>query len=247
MYPELSDLRALERETLFKIAQVPGFGRIRTGDAGTVSLQQSAQRQYQAIQPAHGGVNIHFGFTLDIRLRADAGERSKPRRVDIGAIVVPTSDGKRISRTSYSLIICDRPTLPRASVIRKLHFDFESTEVSGSKERKPSIHMQVCGELGAPHRRAGYDDKHLRHLFPAFEKPRIPVPPISLAMMLNWLLLEFQTDPAAQPILSNPSWRSQVHKAEECVLKRYFAVGSDFLTSAAKAPTGFYNSCLYKA
>jgi hypothetical protein len=105
--------------------------------------------------------------------------------------------------------------------------------------------MQVCGKFSQHHLDAGYTEQRLKALYPRWEKPRVPVPPTSLALMLNWLLLEFQSDPASQAVLRSPAWRACVSRAERTVLGPYFAGAHQFLTSTANRNRRFLQAHLY--
>jgi hypothetical protein len=190
-----------------------------------------------------------LGFTLDIRLRGDRKKTQFQRRVDVGALVEPTADSKHIANASYSLAICRRADPASSPIIRKFHFDYEPIAYRHWGEPKPSVHMQYCGKLSPQHVAAGYDEMKLRPMYPAFEKPRVPLPPTSIALLLNWLLLdllEFQSDPASQPILRNPTWRKLVAQAERTVLIPYFKGATTFLTTAGNADKGFAHTHLYE-
>lgn len=82
-------------------------------------------------------------------------------------------------------------------------------------------------------------------MYPAWEKPRFPLPPTSIALMLNWILLEFQTDTASQGILNSPVWRKLVARAERTILAKYFSEASKFLESAGNKERRFLQTYLY--
>jgi hypothetical protein len=238
VYPQLAEVRKLEKETLRRVTEIGEFGRLG-------QLQVAAHAAYARIDEYHGPVDVNLGFTLDIALRGDRGGKPVRRRLDVGALVEGAADNKEVGRASYSLVIC-RFADPRTSpIVRKLHFDYELDEFRNPGEPKPSSHMQVCGKLSPHHVRAGYDPIRLRSLYPNWEKPRIPSTPTSLALMLNWLLLEFQTDPASQAILRSPAWRKCVASAERVMLAPYFSAASTFLGSAANAGRRFFQGHLY--
>jgi hypothetical protein len=126
-----------------------------------------------------------------------------------------------------------------------MHFDYESAAYRDVCEPKPSAHLQICGKLSPDHLRAGYTEMRLKGMYPTWEKPRIPLPPTSLALMLNWLLLEFQNDPASQGILNSPEWRNWVAQAERTMLVPYFKAATTFLASAANKKKRFLQTHLY--
>jgi len=238
MYPSASELRKLERETLRRVTEIGEFGKL--GD-----LQSAANRAISSINELTGTVDVNLGFILDIRLRGDRKGKPVPRRIDLGALVVATADNKHVRNASYSLLIC-RNSQPKTSpVVRKIHFDYEPEAFRNLAEPKPSFHMQLCGKLSPHHRNEGYSEIKLQALYPGWEKPRIPIAPTCIALMLNWLLLEFQADPASQAILRNPSWRKWVAHAERMILLPYFAAAKKFLDSTAHKDRRFLQAHLY--
>jgi hypothetical protein len=239
VFPHFSELRDLERQTLTVIDQMGEFGRIGP-------LQTAARRASSDFNHIRGPVNFHLGFTLDIRLRGDRGAKPFPRRIDIGVLVQSASDKVHVGNASYSLLICRKADPTTSPIVRKVHFDYESEELRNQGEPKPSVHLQMCGKFSAHHVAAGYSESRLAGMYPSWEKPRIPVPPTSLALLLNWLLLEFQSDAAAQAILRNPTWRNLVAKAERVVLVPYFKGASNFLESTADKGKRFLQTHLYE-
>jgi len=108
------------------------------------------------------------------------------------------------------------------------------------------VHFQVCGELSRHHINAGYNEIRLKALYPHFEKPRIPCQPTSIAILLNWLLLEFQSDATSQAVLKAPRWRKLVAEAERTVLAPYFEKAAAFLRSSGHREQPFLQTHLYE-
>jgi hypothetical protein len=236
MYPTAVEVRTLEKRTLRCITEISEFGRLP-------ELRSAASSQVSKIDEYRGPLNIHLGFILDIP--DDRASRALPRRVDIGALVEVAQDQKSITNASYSLVICRKADPAKSSILRKLHFDYEPIAFRKA-EPKPSMHMQVCGLLSRHHIAAGYRELSLQALYPWFEKPRVPSPPTSVALLLNWLLLEFQSDLAAQNILKNPRWRVLVAEAERQLLRPYYESAARFLKSAADRDKRFLQNHLYE-
>lgn len=237
-YPKLAVLRKLEKDTLRKITEISEFGRLP-------ELQTAANLAATSINDMKGPVDVNLGFTLDIRLRGDKNRGPIPRRLDIGALIEPTEDGNFVRNASYSLLICRYADAETSPIVRKVHFDYEPIAFRNSGEPKPTVHLQICGKFSRHHLKAGYSEIRLRSLYPSWEKPRFPLPPTSLALILNWLLLEFQSDPASQAILKNPMWRNWVAEAERIVLLPYFETATKYLQSAAHEKKRFLQSHLY--
>jgi hypothetical protein len=239
MLANLSDLCALERETLNCIVQQGAFAKL--GD-----LQDAAKKALFDVPRQGGPINFNLGFKLDIRLRADIKKNKIERRIDIGARVDQAANKKNVSNASYSLMLCEGTQPGRDMPIRKFHFDYEPSEFRNNDEPKPSVHLQICGELSQAHRDAGYTDKHLDAWHPRFEKPRIPLPPVSLALLLNWIFVEFQSDSALRPILMTDRWRNLVADAERKILLPYYKNAVDFLSATANNKRRLLQSRLYE-
>ncbi len=240
MFPSTTDLRSLEKETLTRIGQIGPFAKL--GD-----IQRQAREAAARIHKERGGIDVHLGFTLDIRLRDKGRAHSMPRRIDVGALVrVSQEDHRLIVGASYGLLVCSGVDPRTNPVVRKIHFDYEPFARRNAVEPKPSVHMQVCGKLSPHHHKAGYPVTCLDALYPHWEKPRIPLPPTCLAILLNWLMLEFRSDTTALSILKDPTWSSLVTRAERTVLLPYFAAASEFLGSTKNEKKSFFQRHLYE-
>jgi len=239
MYAKLSDVRNLEHRTLKAITEIAPFAKLND----LVSQASAALGRYSP----KGPIDFHLGFLLDIRLRGDRHAKLLERRVDLGVLVQGDATSKdKIGNVSYSLLICKYKEPATSPILRKAHFDYESAAWRNQSEPKPSVHMQICGKYSPHHTAAGYGTQRLNALYPGFEKPRIPLAPTSLALMLNWLLLEFQNGSAAQPILKDEQWRRLVSDAERVVLRPYFDGGAKYLNSARNAGQRFLQSFIYE-
>lgn len=238
MFPKLPELRQLEKDTLRRVSEIGEFGKLG-------QLQAAASAAAASINDYRGSIDVNLGFTLDVQLRSDPKGKSVRRRIDLGALIEATPDNKSVRNASYSLLICRYAEPASSPIVRKMHFDYDPQAFRSSADPKPSVHMQVCGKFSRHHVAAGYMEKRLSALYPRWEKPRIPVAPTSLALMLNWLLLEFQSDPASQSILRTPKWRAWVAHAERTMLIPYFGAAASFLVSAAKAKKRFLQTHVY--
>jgi hypothetical protein len=237
MLLQAKKLRSLELETLTVITEIGSFGRLS-------QLRAAAASAKARINEYKGPIDIHLGFVLDIRLRADRTD-PVPRRVDIGALV-QVDETDTITNASYSVMICRTNDPARSPIVRKVHFDYQPVTLRNRSEPKPTVHMQLCGKFSPHHRAAGFNDERLNALYPDFEKPRIPTAPTSVALILNWLLLEFQTDAASDAILRDNRWRTHVAQAERLVLTPYFEKAARFLQSTGDEKRRFLQTHLYE-
>jgi hypothetical protein len=204
------------------------------------SLRRAAQDALRTTSEERGSVDVHFSFNIDIRLRGKLAQR----RVDIGALV--RNNSENLSGASYSVLIGKGIEPSRSAVLRKFHFDYEPISQRDAREPKPSIHLQMCGELNPKHLEAGYNQVKINALYPHFEKPRIPCQPTSIALLLNWLLLEFQAGSVSQAVLRAPRWRKLVAEAERIVLTPYFKGAAAFLSGARYDGQPFLQHYLYE-
>lgn len=232
-----SELQALESDALNVIRQEGVFRKVP-------SLNLAASQAQIVLHPKQT-VDIHLAFTLPIRLREDTGSSVVERAVQVGCYACGSPENQ-ISQLTYSVLI-GRDAHPSKTVARKLHFDFEPAGLRNEEEIKPTFHMQLCGKLSPHHQSLGYEDQHVGHLLPAWSKPRIPTQPMSLALVLNWLFMEFGSEVQLQQIRQNTRWRKVVRHAERSVLLPYYKSCADFLGSHAHDEESFFQNKLYEA
>jgi hypothetical protein len=206
----------------------------------------TAAHQAQILQHPKQRVDFNLSFTLPSRLREDSGGKAIERSFHVGCLAVGDGKGEEIKQLSYSVLI-GLEALPDTKVARKLHFDFEPIGARNQAEEKPTFHMQICGKLSPHHASQGYRDEHIAHMLPSWSKPRIPTPPMSLALILNWLFIEFGTEAHIHQIRQNIKWRKLVRDAERKVLLPYYKRCADFLSSTANEQESFYAVQLYES
>lgn len=234
---KFSQLKNLEGKAIQTIRTDGVFGRLG-------SLVSTAQ-QAQIIPGSKAPVNLHLSFTLPTRLREDTGVHAIERAFHVGCLAVPSASGDDISHLSYSVLI-GQNALPSKAVARKFHFDFEPAAARNVAESKPTFHLQMCGELSPHHIGAGYADGDIQHLLPSWSQPRIPTQPMSLALVLNWLFIEFGCEAPVRNARTSPRWRSIVREAERSVLKPYYEDCSMFLSMNANDDESFISKRIYE-
>lgn len=232
-----TDLKGLENKAITAIRSYSPFGKLKT-------LKEAAFKT--EIQLGNRSeINIHLGFKLPIRLREDKGARAIERAVHIGCLATCSKSADEISQLSYSVLI-GRDMDPSKHVARKFHFDFEPASARNTHEPKPTFHLQICGKLSPQHQEEGFKEEHIDHLLPAWSQPRIPVQPTSLALILNWLFIEFGKESSVNAVRVDPNWRGVVLDAENRVLKPYFEDCWGFLNSASNHRESFVSKRLYE-
>jgi hypothetical protein len=230
-----SKLKQIETDAIQQIRTLGVFGKLST--------LQNAAHKAQIVKSSRAPLNVHLSFTLPTRLREDGGRQAVERPFHVGCIAVPAGDA--ISQLSYSVLI-GQDAHPSKLVARKFHFDFEPVVGRNVAESKPTFHLQMCGELSPHHEGEGYAEEDIAHLLPAWSQPRVPAFPMSLALVLNWLFIEFGHEPAVMDARQNPHWRSLVRDAEREVLKPYFDQCSRFLSDTANNDESFFSKHLYQ-
>lgn len=232
-----SELIRLERNAIQTIRTEGVFGRLN-------SLVLAAQRA-QVVGSTRVPINVSLSFTLPTRLREDVGQHAVERAFHVGCLAVPSDGNDAISYLSYSVLIC-QDAHPSTHVARKFHFDFEPASMRNVAESKPTFHLQLCGKLSEHHEGAGYTEQDIHHLVPSWSQPRVPAQPMSLALVLNWLFIEFGCEASVRDARLSPRWRSLVREAERSVLRPYFEACSAFLSANANADESFYSAHIYE-
>jgi len=231
-----SELLTLESDVLNVIRREGVFHRLPT--LNTAAHQAQIVKQYK--QP----VNIHLAFTLPMRLREDQQASAIERDVHVGCLAVGSPDDDEILQLSYSVLV-GRDAHPSRKIARKFHF--EPAKCRNVDEAKPTFHMQLCGKLSPHHLSQGYTEDDVGHLLPSWSKPRVPTQPMSLALILNWLFMEFSSEAKVHEIRHNAVWQKTVRAAERKVLLPYYQRCADFLSSHAKDEESFFQALLYEA
>lgn len=232
-----SQLKRLESQAIQAIRTEGSFGRL--------SSLAGAAKQAQITAASKTPIDIHLSFTLPTRLREDAGRQAIERPFHVGCYAVAAEGRDEIAQLSYSVLI-GQHTYPSMLVARKFHFDFEPARFRNVLESKPTFHLQMCGELSAYHQTAGYTEEHIAHLLPSWSQPRVPTQPMSLALVLNWLFIEFGAEVAVKDARLNPRWRSLVRAAEREILKPYYEACSAFLSAKANEDESFFAKQIYE-
>ena len=239
MYPQLRNLVELDRETLSIILKIPEFR------AAMHDLHVSASSENRKRGLSSNRLDFHSLFDMELKLRSDANRKTTfKRKVFVGALIEGNSGSNQVNRSSYSLLLFKRNCVD-SPVLRKLHFDYENPSISHKVEAKPKVHLQMCGKASPHLIDKGFKEFRLCHMYPSIEKPRIPSIPTCLALMLDWLILEFSTDREIKKILEHVQWRDHVVEAEKQVLGPYFASISDYLSGPSHRHSPLIRSMLY--
>jgi hypothetical protein len=231
-----SSLKKLESDTVRAIVQDTAFARL--------TQLHSAARQVQGhINVANKqAIDVHLSFELPTRIREEGGGLV-PRRFHVGCAAARYQDSDALGFQSYSVAIEKAPG--SRWIARKFHFDYEPNFVRNELEPKPTFHLQLCGNLSRHHIGAGIVDADVEHLLPAWSKPRVPASPMSLALVLEWLFIEFGTEHSVQSARKGLNWTKIVRRAEAEVLRPYYERCMQFMV-AEQGNTSFLWKRIYR-
>lgn len=221
-FPRPKQLKELDKDTLRFLRCTPIITK------NFPALAHSADAAYGTVNIKAGP--LRFEATLPLLMDQVVGET--PRDVYVG-VVIGMRTQSCYENVCYSVAIAERG-LPRKRLLRKFHFDYEDYGNRNTADPKPSFHLQFCGELSPGLKEAGYQDADLEHLCPWLSKPRVPFMPMSLALLLNMMLLEGRRTPEAHNVVEAPEWRNVIEANEDKILKPFFRECAKFVAGPKK-------------
>lgn len=231
-----SSLKKLESDTIRAITQEPAFARL-------TQLHAAAQQAQGHINVANRqAIDVHLSFELPTRIREEGGELVR-RRFHVGCAAHSYQESDTLGFQSYSVAIERTPG--SRWIARKFHFDYEPGFLRNALDPKPTFHLQLCGKLSRHHIGDGIVDADIEHLLPAWSKPRVPASPMSLALVLEWLLIEFGTEHSVQSARTGPGWSRIVKRAEVEMLRPYYERCVQFM-GAGHENTSFLWNRIYR-
>jgi hypothetical protein len=220
------ELLAFEKLTIEKIATLKPFEAF-------AGLRQEAIKMRRAVDPDRGGLDFHAVMQLNVLEQKKQNRRQdRPRRFDVGGLVEVENPSRSITRSSY-LVVIGKGADHSKPILRKIHFDFEPAQFRNLAEPKPSMHLQYGGDLLPQWKDGkGYTMEKMHHLSPWFEKPRIPCFPTCLALLLDWIFLEFSHNRYASAVVTNSDWSAHVRAAEEKIIEPFITDCHSFIQKA---------------
>lgn len=124
------------------------------------------------------------------------------------------------SHLSYYLAICDyNATKNTCEIRRKFHFDYDNG-TGYHRQPHPRYHVQYAGNKPSGMGDHG-DALYERVLYPPLSEPRFHYTPISLALLLNCVFIEFKTE-ITNKISEDSKWRDLVKTNETKLLRPYY-------------------------
>lgn len=201
------NLKRLEIRTLRFLSDF----KIINEEEGFINFCSAAKICSTALSVKSKMINSPIDFQSYFDL--NVGNKYK-QRIHIGSLI--QSD---YSQVTYYLAICDYNIRGRSCTIRrKFHFDYDNGTVT-SKQSRPRYHFQYAGE-----KPSGMDDHgalYEKVLYPSLSEPRFPYTPMSLALLLNYVFIEFRTE-ITNKISEDNKWRDLVKTNETKLLKPYY-------------------------
>lgn len=153
-----------------------------------------------------------FNFDSSFEINVD----NKPGTAFIGGKIIPSNDGNRYNLITYYLAIC-RNEGGNNKTLRKFHFDYAEPK-SSYRQPHPVFHFQQPGKLTHAMIEAGCD---IEHLDPWLSEPRLPYRPMSLALLINLIFIEFPEE-KTDKCIKRKEWRSLIKINEELLLYPYY-------------------------
>jgi hypothetical protein len=136
----------------------------------------------------------------------DVGQGEKSLNITVAGDIELTKG--EFSFFSYVLCVCKNNV-----VLRKYHYDFECNQ----GKDKPLFHLQYGGKpLPSLASYGGCED-----LAPWLSEPRLFYTPMSLALILEQVFLEFPADVTTK-IQKDNSWKGHVRESQKAILAPYF-------------------------
>jgi len=158
--------------------------------------------------------NLNIDFEAKFKLSIDGEDRTVFLGVNLGS---------NFSHVSYMLSFCESSDEEDINLIRKFHFDYE---INTGDTYKPVYHLQYGGKL-TPfmlESKARED-----HIYSWLSIPRINFVPINLALLLDFIFIEFKND-VTDKITEKSEWRDFIKMNEDFLLKDYYKTINGFFS-----------------
>jgi hypothetical protein len=173
-----------------------------------------------------------LNFSADFIISKDDEDYKIKFAVDIKI----NSKKKEYERISYHLAICHDGS---KKIIRYFHFDY-ALPTSTRNQAHPIFHLQY-GKASS----SNLNEEDYAFDIDNLELPRIPYFPMTLALLLNTVFMEFYNE-ITHTIINRSEWRKLLKKNEEIMLEPYYRCCCDIMASIKnKSDTSFINDCCY--
>lgn len=228
-FPRVETLRTLEVRTLGYILDC----KVIVEESGFSDLRIKSNTYYNALRSSRKRAGYsHIDFQSHFDLNVGKGKRRF--RFHFGTLIQDN-----YSQVTYYLAICEyNEDINKCSIRRKFHFDYDK----GSGVRRqphPKYHFQYGG--GKPSGMGDHGDLYETVLSPQLSEPRLHYTPMSLALLLNCVFVEFSTEITVR-ISEDNIWRDIIKSNEIALLLPYYKKCMDFFTRGSHSPKKLFTS-----
>ena len=207
-YPEFGSILECEKKTLEFLST--------NFHANSEFLPLGNDASINLIKMKNSSLNrFEFKSKFNIRLNGIEGI------VYIGSRLIFSEDDKVIT---YYFAICKNK-----KILRKYHFDHPFPSTCRRKPH-PIFHLQYAGRLSNTLKEEKLDDTHLDGWL---DSPRIYFTPMSLALLINLIFLEFPSI-NSKKIIETDRWRGLIKKNEELLFIPFFKICHDFISNVSR-------------
>lgn len=218
--------KSLERDTF----QFLGDCKAMQEEASFVKFSYDAKTYSSALGSKKKLRNSPIDFQSYFDLKID----SKWLRFHIGSLIQ-----NDYSQVTYYLAICDYNMINNTCEIRrKFHFDYDNGN-GPSRQPHPRYHIQYAGT-----KPSGMDDHGALYetvLYSPLSEPRLHYTPMSLALLLNCVFVEFRTE-LTNKISEDDEWREIIKMNEKKLLEPYYKKCKDFFAVGRHSSKNLFTS-----
>lgn len=150
-----------------------------------------------------------FDFESSFNIKVDG----KDGIAHIGSLI-KLKDNDHLYTTSCFLAIRKKDEL---KLLRKYHFDY-APSAALHRQPHPVFHLQYAGKLTQGLRDMKLDDIHLDTWL---SEPRLCYFPLSLALLINLIMMEFPDEKNGN-LIERSEWRTLIKKNEDLILRPFF-------------------------
>lgn len=225
-FPKVNELKSLELKTLQYLCDCKAINE----EGGFVNFLSAAKMCYSALSAR---CNLRKS-PIDFQSYFDLNILKKLQRFHIGSLIQ-----NNYSQVTYYLAICDFDVNDKScKILRKFHFDYDNGTVT-SKQSHPRYHFQYAGKK--PSGMDDHGDLYETVLYSPLSEPRFPYTPMSLALLLNYVFIEFKTE-ITNEISEDNKWRELVKTNEIKLLEPYYKKCKDFFAVGGHSPKKLFTS-----
>lgn len=204
-FPPVEKLKSLEARTFKYISDC----KVIEEEAGFSDFKKKATQYYSALSSKSKREQSPIDFQSYFNL-----EFEKRGLIFYIGVMIKND----YSQVTYYLAICSSVASGNCKILRKFHFDYDNG-TGTRRQPHPRYHFQYAGEK--PSGMCVPCEPYENVLYPSLSEPRLPYTPMSLALLLNCVFIEFRTE-ITNKISEDNQWRNLVEANEEQLLKPFY-------------------------